>query len=151
MKRRAAMFCLPVAACMVMAASAQRQTPSSKEQELIRLETDWNAAFLRKDAAFFTRVMAAEYVVTYGDGSRGDRAVELQQLDASDEQIQSSSPSDFHVKLYGDTAVVLFSLHSIGTRHGQPLDATFRYMDVFVRRDRRWQCVASQNTRIGPI
>jgi hypothetical protein len=55
------------------------------------------------------------------------------------------------VTLYGDTAVVLFSLHSIGIRHGQRLDATFRYMDVFVRRDRRWQCVASQNTRIGAI
>src|SRR5882724_10166997 len=151
MKRRAAMFCLPVAACMVIAAGAERQTPLSREQELIRLETNWNAAFLRKDAAFFRNVLADEYVVTFGDGSRGDRAEELRQLDASDEQIQSSVPSDFHVMLYGDTAVVLFSLHSIGTHRGQPLDATFRYIDVFIRRDRRWQCVASQNTRIAPI
>ena len=151
MKRRVAMLCLLIAGCMVMAVGAQRQTPSSREQELIRLETDWNAAFLRKDAAFFRNVMADEYVVTFGDGSRGDRALELQQLDSSDEELQSSIPSDFHVKLYGDTAVVLFSLHSIGTRLGRPLDATFRYIDVFVRRGGRWQCVASQNTRVAAI
>jgi len=151
MKRRAVVFCLMVAACMAVSAGAERQTPSSREQELIRLETDWNAAFMRKDAAFFRNVMAEEYVVVFGDGSRGDRAVELQQLGASDEQMQSSIPGDFHVKLYGDTAVVLFTLHSIGTRRGQTLDATFRYIDVFVRRDRRWQCVASQNTRIAAI
>jgi ketosteroid isomerase-like protein len=151
MKRRVAMFCLPMAACMLMAVGAPRQSPSSREQELIRLERDWNAAFLRKDAAFFRNVMADEYVVTFGDGSRGDRAVELQQLDSSDEEIESSVPSDFHVKLYGDTAVVLFSLHSIGTHLGRPLDATFRYIDVFVRRGGRWQCVASQNTRVAAI
>jgi hypothetical protein len=151
MKRRAAMFCLPLAACTVMAVGAPRQTPSSTEQELIRLERDWNAAFLRKDAAFFERVLAAEYVVTFGDGSRGDRALELKQLDSSDEEIQSAIPSEFHVKLYGNTCVGLFSPQSTGTHLGPPLDATFRYMDVFVRRGGRWQCVASQNTRVSAI
>jgi ketosteroid isomerase-like protein len=151
MKRLVAMFCLPVTACLLMAVGAPLQTRSSREEELIRLERDWNAAFLRKDAAFFRNVLADEYVVTFGDGSRGDRALELRQLDSSDEEIQSAVPSEFHVKLYGDTAVVLFSLHSIGTHLGRPLDATFRYIDVFVRRGGRWQCVASQNTRVGAI
>ena len=50
---------------------------------------------------------------------------------------------EFDIKIYGDTAVVLFTQKLTGPSKGQPLTLTFRYMDVFVMRDSRWQCVRS--------
>ena len=55
---------------------------------------------------------------------------------------------EFVVKVYGDTAVVLFTQKLTGPSKGQSLTLTFRYIDVFVMRDGRWQCVASQSTRV---
>jgi hypothetical protein len=36
----------------------------------------------------------------------------------------------------------------VGPSKGQRLELTYRYIDVFVMRDGRWQCVASQSTKV---
>jgi hypothetical protein len=37
---------------------------------------------------------------------------------------------DFTVKVYGDTAVVRFTLRVVGIRQGQPAETILRYTDV---------------------
>jgi hypothetical protein len=44
--------------------------------------------------------------------------------------------------------VVWFTQRMVGPIQGKPTEITARYMDVFVMRDGRWQCVASQSTRV---
>ena len=120
----------------------------SDQQILIKLERDWDAAFHRKDVAFIDSVLAQEFVSTYGDGTRGDRAKELKQAAEFNQQVDSSTLDEFIVKVYGDTAVVWFTQHMVGPSKGQRLEVTYRYIDVFVLRDGRWQCVASQSTKV---
>ena len=131
-------------------AGAQSQPVRSDQQNLIKLERDWDAAFHRKDVAFIDSVLAEEFVSTYGDGTRGDRAKELKLASEFNQQIDSSTLDDFSVKIYGDTAVVWFTQHMVGPSKGQRLEVTYRYIDVFVMRDGRWQCVASQSTKVTP-
>ena len=131
-------------------AGAQSQPVRSDQQNLIKLERDWDAAFHRKDVAFIESVLAEEFVSTYGDGSRGDRAKELKLAAEFNQQIDSSTLDEFVVKVYGDTAVVWFTQHMVGPSKGQRLEVTYRYIDVFVMRDGRWQCVASQSTKVTP-
>jgi hypothetical protein len=52
------------------------------------------------------------------------------------------------VKVYGETAVVWFTLHLVGPKQGKPTAVDMSYTDVFVWRDGRWQCVSSASTRI---
>lgn len=115
----------------------------------MQLEQDWDAAFHRKDVGFIEQVLADEFMATYPDGSRGDKAKELALAAASNQQIESSTLDEFTVKVYGDTAVVWFTQHLIGRSQGRPLEVTSRYVDVFVMRAGRWQCVASQSTRVA--
>jgi ketosteroid isomerase-like protein len=129
-------------------ASGQSAPVRSDQQILITLERDWDAAFHRKDVAFIDRVLAEEFVSTYGDGSRGDRAKELKLAAEFNQQIDSSTLDEFVVKVYGDTAVVWFTQRVVGPSKGQTLSLTYRYVDVFVMRDGRWQCVASQSTKV---
>ena len=98
---------------------------------------------------FIETVLADEFVATYSNGSRGDRAKELELASEFNLQIDSSTLDDFIVKIYGDTAVVWMSQHLVGPSKGQKLEVTFRYVDVFVLRAGRWQCVASQSTRVS--
>ena len=127
---------------------AQAQRVRSEQEILIQLEQDWDEAFHRNDARFIERILADEFIVTYPDGSRGDKAKELA-LATVDQPIESSMLDEFTVKVYRDTAVVWFTQHLVGSRQGQKLELTFRYVDVFVFRDGRWQCVASQSTRVS--
>jgi ketosteroid isomerase-like protein len=133
----------------VATSDAQTGPSRSDQQILVQLEQDWDAAFRRKDLRFIENILADEFVATYSDGSRGDRAKELALAADFNLQIDSSTLDEFIVKIYGDTAVVWMSQHLVGPSQGKRLEVTFHYVDVFVMRAGRWQCVASQSTRVN--
>ena len=145
---RGPLACALVAAFTVTIAIAQDFPPLSDQQILIQIERDWDAAFLRKDIAVIENFLADEFLATYPDGSRGDRAKELSLAAEFNQQIESSSLDEFTIKVYGDTAIVWFSRHLAGPSQGRRLEVTYRYTDVFVWRTGRWQCVASQSTQV---
>jgi len=145
---RAMLLVLAFLVPVVTATGGQSAPVRSDQQILIKLERDWDDAFHRKDVAFIDRVLAEEFVSTYGDGSRGDRAKELKLAAEFNQQIDSSTLDEFAVKVYGDTAVVWFTQRLVGPSKGQQLSITYRYVDVFVMRDGRWQCVTSQSTKV---
>lgn len=132
----------------VTAAASQSQPVRSDQDILIQIERDWDAAVFRKDLAFIDNVLADEFVATYVDGSRGDKAKELQLVRDFNQQIYSSTVDEFAVKVYRDAAVVLFTKRMVGAKDGRQIEVAYRYMDVFVMRDGRWQCVATQSTRL---
>ena len=142
------LFCVLAAAWTVTAAGAQNRPVQSDQQLLVQLERDWDAAFQRKDARFIESILADEFLATYGDGSRGDKAKELMLAAEFNKQIDSSTQDEFTVKVYGDTAIVWFTQRLVGPSQGRRLEVTFRYVDVFVWRAGRWQCVSSQSTRV---
>ena len=139
-----------LAAAWAVTASASQDRPVRSDQQiLIELEQGWNAAFYRKDVRFIENILADEFIATYDDGSRGDKAKELALAAEFNQQIDSSTLDDFTVKVYGDTAVVWFSLHLVGPSQGRRLEMSYRYVDVFVWRAGRWQCVTTQSTKIA--
>jgi ketosteroid isomerase-like protein len=149
MIRRSVLVALLAAVWTVTVSGGQTGAVKSDQEILMQLERDWDAAFRRRDVAFIEGILAEEFVATYSDGSRGNRDEELSRAANFDRQIDSSTLDEFIVKIYGDTAVVWMSQHLVGPSQGKPLAITFRYVDVFVFRDGRWQCVASQSTRVS--
>jgi len=143
-----ATFAVLLVAATSLSAQSQRRAQSDQDA-LMKLERDWDAAFHHKDVMFIESVLAQEFVATYAEGQRADRAKELQNARDFNQQIDSSVLDEFNIRIYGDTAVVLFTQKLTGPSKGQPLTLTFRYIDVFVMRDGRWQCVTSQSTRVA--
>jgi hypothetical protein len=62
--------------------------------------------------------------------------------------IDSFELNDAQAKIYGNTAVVTFAITWHGNFRGTDISGPQRMTDVFVQRAGRWQCVASQATRI---
>lgn len=133
----------------VSSAGAQDQRGQSDQQIFLGLEERWAAAVERNDVDAVRLILADEYASTYDDGTQGDKAQELELVRDFNQRIDESSIEDFKVFAYGDTAIVRFARRMVGPRNGQRHEVTFRYTDVFVWRDGRWQCVASQSTRVG--
>jgi len=144
---RAILVCL--LALLPSVAGGQAKPVMSDQDTLIQLERDWDEAFLRKDLTFIESILADEFIATYGDGSRGDKTKELKLTEEFNGQVFASSVGDFIVKVYGNAAVVWLTKRMIGPKDGKPIEVAYRYIDVFVYRDGRWQCVASQSTRLN--
>jgi Domain of unknown function (DUF4440) len=138
-----------VAALLAIAASAYAQDVKSDQQVLIELEQQWDAAFHRGDGKFIETLLADEFIATYGDGARGDRAKELSLASDQRQQVDSSRLDEFIVKTFGNTAVVWFTQILVGPVNGKPTEVRYRYIDVWVNRGGRWLAVASQSTRLS--
>ncbi len=142
--------CVLTVTCNAALTAASAQQPvQSDQQVLIELERGWNDAVYRQDADFVSSLLAEEFIVTYDDGARGDKARELALVAQFNQQVVSAVQDDFTVRVYQDTAVVWFTLNLVGMRQGQRAELTLRYTDVWVQRDGRWQCVSSQSTRVN--
>ena len=144
----ASVLCCAALAGWGSAVSAQRQPVESDQQVLIKLERSWNDAFYRKDVAFIGSILADEFVATYEDGSRGDKAKELALVSAFNQQVESAVQDEFTVKIYGETAVVWFTLRLVGIKQGQKAELRLQYTDVWVMRGGKWQCVSAHSTRL---
>jgi len=132
------------------AAPAPQQRRVQSDQEiLVDLEQRWNMAFYRHDVAFIASILADDFVATYDDGSRGDKAKELALASNFAEQVESAVPDEFTVKEYGDTEIVRFTLRLAGLRQGQRAETVLRYTDVWVLRDGHWLCVSTHSTRVA--
>ena len=130
---------------------AQRRSQVRSDQEiLIQMERDWDAAFERRDAKLISTFLADEFIATYSDGRRGDKATELKLAAEFNQQTDSRELADFIVRIYRDTAVVWFTQTLKGPSQGKPITIVYQYVDVWVMRDGRWQCVASQSTKKLP-
>jgi hypothetical protein len=66
--------CVLAAACAVPAFASQSPPVESDQEILVRLERGWNEAFYNKDVAFIGNILADDFVATYDDGNRGDKA-----------------------------------------------------------------------------
>ena len=133
------------------AGAAASQLPDVPvEEHLIALERGWNEAFYARDVEFLDSILADDFIVTYDDGTQGDKARELALAESFNQRVISATQEDFTVQVYDDAAVVWFTLRVVGIRRGQEAEIVLRYTDVWVMRDGRWQSVASQSTRVTP-
>jgi len=137
-----------VGLCTTAELRAQGLSVPSDQEVLTRLENNWNAALYKKDLPFIDSILAPEYVATYEDGTRGDKARELAFVRDFNQQVDSAVQDEFSIRIFGDTAVVWFTLHLAGPKQGQRTELTLRYTDVWVLRGGKWLCVSSQSTRV---
>jgi ketosteroid isomerase-like protein len=129
-------------------AIAVSQPVKSDQDVLIELEKSWNEAFYRKDLKYIESILADEFMSTYEDGSRADKKKELALTEAFDQAVQSAIQDSFTVRVFGETAVVWFTLRLVGLKQGQPSELTLSYTDVWVLRDGNWRCVSAHSTRV---
>ena len=135
---------------LLMGIPASAQGVKSDQETLMDLERRWNMAFHSGDVKFIESILDDDFIATYEDGVRADKKKELEQAESFNQQIDASAMDDFTIRIYGNTAVVWFTLRLLGPMQGKPDELTFRYTDVWVLRDGQWKCVSSHSTRFTP-
>jgi hypothetical protein len=154
MKRLVIMFALASLPASPSHAQAARKKLSKDErarQELMQLERDIGRANVERDAAFFERVEADEFIFTDSGGGITLKKEDVASVKAPanpDSKLSSYEVDDMKVMLYDDTAVVTGRVTQRGVNKGREWTGQSRFTDVFVRRDKRWQIVAGHSSRL---
>jgi ketosteroid isomerase-like protein len=118
------------------------------EQQLRDIQQRLADAWLRHDQAAIAAVLAPEWSVTQPDGSILTReAVLTRFFDAA--AFDSMVVDDVSVLLFGDAAVVRGHTRARATMSGTAVTGNIRFTDLFIKRDGRWQAVASHASALA--
>jgi hypothetical protein len=120
------------------------------EQTLMHIEQEMLDALIKGDPSPSERYLAATYIFTAPDGEVMDKARAIADIKSGDLKFESSKVDDMKVNVYGDAAVVTYGSTDKATYKGKDIGGRYRWTDVFVNRNGRWQLVAGQGTPIAP-
>ena len=124
---------------------------SQAEQEVRKLEREWLDAYEQHDMPAMDRILADDFKLTQSGGGIQTKADILAQLKATHDPARREpklSTGDVQSRVEGDTVTLTGRFIQRMERDGQTRMMEARYTDTYVRRQGRWQVVASQLTPI---
>ena len=143
-----ALICIAILAA---GASAQTKAPApSAASTLIQMEHHWAEAVLKNDAATVEKMLADAFVQTGSNGRIKSRQQVLDGFLSGDRKLSRSDLLQVEVKLYQhETVAVVTGVWSgEGTFKGQPMNATERWTDTWIKTSAGWKCISSQSTEV---
>jgi Domain of unknown function (DUF4440) len=125
--------------------SATQQT-GSVEQEIVKLDRELMDAVPRNDRTLMQRLALDRYVFINPAGS-------VQEVgDTQGPKIESIQTEDVHVRVHGDTAILVGKANVKGRfDDGRDISGPYRYMRVFVKQQGQWRLAAVQITPIATM
>ena len=128
------------------------------EAELIKLEREWADANKTHNTEAVKRILADNAVIVYPDGSTATKADEVRTIESGAITADSFEVLDPKVTvLDADSAFitgrgVIKNGKNVVPNQKKPIDISgeYRFVDVYAKRDGKWQVVASQATKILP-
>ena len=129
-------------------ANYSNQKSDSVEQAVMQMEEDLRVAISKGDAKAYGRIVGDDYVFTNQDALVRTKAQMVSAYESGSIKYESVKLDDLKVHAYGDTAVVTGRSTVKGTDNAKDISGQFRYTRVYVKRQGRWQLVATQLTHI---
>ena len=148
--RRMRLF-LPLAAMALggvsMLVASHPASAGKKEEDVVAaLDTEYQAAVERNDAATMDRILADDFVLVLGNGTVHTKAELLEEARSASitwEQ-QKEIDASQKVRVWGDTAVVTAKLWVKGTQGAKAFDRKLWFSDTYVRTKSGWRYVFGQ-------
>ena len=113
------------------------------------LEHDWNNAAIKKDKSWFDKYYAAEFSsVASSDGKLRNKAEDIATLNdpGGDDWAEIS---EMNIRIDHNVAIVTGVNHVKGKDgKGVAYDRKVRFTDTWIKRDGRWQAIATQGIRL---
>jgi ketosteroid isomerase-like protein len=129
-------------------ANYSNQKGDSLQQAVMQMEEALRAAIAKSDTKAYGRLLGDDYIYTNQDAVVRTKAEMVSAYDSGKLKYESVKFDEIKVHAYGDTAVVTGRSTAKGQDNGKDFSGQYRYTRVYVKRQGRWQLVATQSTRI---
>jgi len=128
------------------------------EAEILKLEREWADANKTHNSEAVKRIVSDNAVIVYADGSTGTKADEVKTIESGSITADSYEILEPKVTVIdADSAFitgrgVIKNGKNVVAGQKKPIDISgeYRFVDVYAKRDGKWQVVASQTTKILP-
>ena len=129
------------------AAAAPMNTKGMGPKEL---ENAWEASVPTHNYSTIEGYVAADFVGVSSKGKFVNRSQMLAEFKADKDTYKSAKNEKLNVKMFGpNLAVVTGRAREIGTgKDGKAFDRTFLFTDTWMMRGGKWQCIASQVSKV---
>jgi uncharacterized protein (TIGR02246 family) len=118
------------------------------DQQIRQLEEELRTAVVKADTSVMERLLADDYTATNLNGLTRNKAQIIADMKSGAAKTESLTLENVKVRAYGDAAVVTADRTQKGSLRGQDTSGNMREIRVFVKRNGRWQVVATQMTPI---
>jgi ketosteroid isomerase-like protein len=114
------------------------------ESTVANLDTEYQAAVKKNDAATMARILADGFVLVTGKGHVYTKADLLKEANDKNVIYERQEDSNQKVRVWGNTAVVTALLWAKGTDKGKPFEYRLWFSDTYVRTSTGWRYVFAQ-------
>jgi ketosteroid isomerase-like protein len=134
---------------MMFGAANQTRSSADDEKAVAALDTEYQAAVKRNDAATMDRLLADDFVLVTGLGKIYTKADLVEEARSKRLVFEHQEDTEQKVRVWGDTAVITALLWAKGTESGKPFDYKVWFSDTYVRMPNGWRYVFGQaSTRL---
>jgi len=123
--------------------SVQAQDAAS---DVRQLERRWLDAYERLDDKAMDGIVADDFTITFPDGTMQNKAQVIASLKPQTGPSRTTSKfqtEEVQARVYGDTVILTGVVISEYSHDGKSSKSAMRYTDTYVKRNGKWQVVAS--------
>jgi ketosteroid isomerase-like protein len=113
------------------------------------LERSWVAAIVQKDTGTLDRLLAPEFNGTSPNGMTYTKEMAIADIKSGVYVVDRMDLDEISVNVYGNTAVAFTTQREKSKSAGEDFSGYYSYTDVWVKKNGRWQVVASHGSRFG--
>lgn len=132
------------------AAAAAPAAKMAKNMSVKDMENAWEAAVPTHNYTVFDGFVAADFTGVSSKGKFVNRSEMLSEYKGDKDTYKSAKNEKLNIKMYGpNITVVTGRAREVGTgKDGKAFDRTFLFTDTWMMRGGKWQCIASQSSKI---
>ena len=122
------------------------------ERAVTKLEQEWFAIQQANDWAKLSKMISDDFVIVDSDGSLGNKESMVAGYKEEAPRVLSLKMQVLVAHAVAPNTVIASGLDDIATKtsNGAPVHRYERFIDTWILRDGRWQCVAEQITLAQP-
>ncbi len=143
-----AVRCITIACALAL--SSTTPTFAGEAEDVNAAEEARYAVMIAQDRGALAAVLADEFIYHQPSGKVQNKAGYIEQVTGGDVRIRKAERYDIQIHVYGDTATATGSTKVDVELKGEPKQFDLRFLDVWVKRDGRWQIVARQSAYKTP-
>jgi ketosteroid isomerase-like protein len=114
---------------------------------ITELEREWVAAIVKKDVATLERLLASDFSGTSPTAHTFFKHHAISDLTSGHYVVEAMDLDEISVNVYGDAAVSFTSQQEKSSYLGEDTSGHYHFTDVWIKKDGRWQVVASHGSR----
>ncbi|MGA7567766.1 MAG: nuclear transport factor 2 family protein, partial [Terriglobales bacterium] len=128
---------------VLLAIRTSNASTDNDRRTVAALDTEYQAAVKRNDAATMARILADDFILATGSGKTYTKADMLKGTRRGD--VYEQNDEEFQtVRVWGKTAVVTARLSEQYSSNGKSYDHKFWFSDTYVRTPEGWKYVFGQ-------